>query len=64
MSHETKSDDDADGLEAAEQAIDEEPEPGLGPGADDGSEGDADADEDGVDAEDGDRSDGGQKPTD
>ena len=40
MTDESQADgaDDADGLEAAEEAIDDEPDPGLGPGADDGSE--------------------------
>lgn len=35
--------DDADGLEAAEEEIDEEPEPGLGPGADEETEAEGDA---------------------
>lgn len=43
---ESNTSDDADGLEAAEEAIDEEPEPGLGPGAENGDEDDAgDSDE-------------------
>ncbi|WP_195892475.1 hypothetical protein [Halopiger goleimassiliensis] len=36
--------DDPSGLEAAEDEIDEEPEPGLGPGADDGDEAEIDDD--------------------